>query len=213
MNTYLTKCKVDLIKEAKQDFLDLYGVTVAPFTRKIYFYFITYNGLKYIHKKSLEFVYTNADTWTTEIDPYYCDLTKKTNPPPVIQFLENYIGNLLPKLVESNDKFLVYEYFEGDPVDRITAIEFYSLKEYFFEMELTPFYNSMTYNLVRANGQIKLVDLKHFEYKTELPFFIYLYNQENSVNTLYVEKGTHLGPVICHLAIDYPADCATIIEY
>jgi hypothetical protein len=66
---------------------------------------------------------------------------------------------------------------------------------------------------VRADNIIKLIDFKHFEIKDNKPFFIYLYNEENRVNTLYVEQGTVLETIFAHLAIDYPVYDATIIEY
>jgi hypothetical protein len=71
----------------------------------------------------------------------------------------------------------------------------------------------MTYNLVRKNDTIKLIDFKHFEPKDNKPFFIYLYNEENRVNTLYIEQGTVLEQIHAHLAIDYPVHDANIIEY
>jgi len=213
MNTYLIKSKVELIREAQQDFLDIYGITCTPFTRKIYFYFFIHNGLKYIHKKSLAFVYSNADTWTKEQSPITCGLTKEIEIPDLYPFLESYTGNLIPELVENNDKFIVYRYVDGAPIDNISKNEFYNLRLEHDKMLFTPFYNSMTYNLVRTENYIKLVDFKHFEPKDSKPFFIYLYNEENRVNTLYVEQGTPLGQIFAHLAIDYPIHEATIIEY
>jgi len=213
MNTYLIKSKVELIKEAKQDFLNLYGIDHTPFTRKIYFYFFEYGGKKYIHRKSLRFVYTNADTYTREVDPYFCFLFKVTTPPDVEQFLIEYEGDLLPKLIEVNDKFLVYEYFEGDPVDNITAQEFEYLRTQHNTMQLTPFYNSMTYNLCRNETNIKLIDFKHFETKKDLPFFLYLYNEQNCVNTLYVQSNSDIDKIKEHLIFDYPVDKCCITKF
>jgi hypothetical protein len=213
MNTYLTNSKVQFIKEARADFKRIYDTEYTPFTRKIYFYFFEHSGKKYIHKRALKFVYTNADTYTQDRDPNLCYLTKQTTPVDVCAFLESYQGNLLPKLLENNDSFLVYEYCAGDPIDSISDDEFYFLKDQHIQLELTPFYNSMTYNLVRTASGIKLIDFKHFEFKDAKPFFLYLYNKDNRVNTLYVEKGTNIGPIMNHLGIDYPIKDAKIIEY
>ena len=213
MNTYLTQSKVAFIKEARDDFKRIYGLDHTPFTRKIYFYFFEHSGKKYVHKRSLKFIYSNADTYTTEVDPYFCFLTKQKEPVDVFAFLESYTGTLLPKLLENNDSFLVYEYWEAEPVDYVTSDEFWYLKKQHEELALTPFYNSMTYNLARKGEQIKLIDLKHFEPKDSKPFFLYLYNEQNSVNTLYIEKGTNIGPINAHLGIDYPVKDANIIEY
>jgi hypothetical protein len=213
MNTYLTKSKVDLIKEARQDFLDLYGIDYTPFTRKIYFYFFVYNQKKYVHKKSLNFVYSNADTFTKDKDPCYCELTKQITPPDVIGFLSTYAGTLLPTLVEENDKFLVYSYVSGKAVEFVTADEFFYIKAQSEQLELTPFYNSMTYNLIKNNEQITLVDLKHFEIKKDLPFFLYMYNQQNCVNTLYVEHNTDITRIYEHLMVDYPVNKCSITKY
>jgi hypothetical protein len=213
MNTYLTKSKVDLIKEARTDLFDLYGINYTPFTRKIYFYFFVYRNRKYVHKRSLNFVYSNADTYTNIKDPYYCELTKQLTPPNVVDFLSQYKGTLLPELVEENDKFLVYEYVPGEAVESVTEEEFNYIKCEHDSMQLTPFYNSMTYNLARHQRSIKLVDLKHFETKKELPFFIYMYNQQNCVNTLYVKNNTDIERISQHLAADYPVDQCCIIRY
>jgi hypothetical protein len=214
MNLYLIKSKVDLIKEAQEDFFNLYGKECKPFTRKIYFYFFIQDNKKYIHKKSLRFIYSNAETYTKEVDPYYCNLTKSLDPAPDVEpFLSSYDGELLPKLLEDNDKFFVYEYFEGDPVDAITADEFQHLKAQDSEVPFTPFYNSMTYNLARNAETIKLIDFKHFDPRQNLPFFVYLYNEDNRVNTLYIEKNTDTDAIVGHLGIDYPVKDAKIIEY
>lgn len=213
MNTYLTQSKVAFIKEARDDFKRIYGLDHTPFTRKIYFYFFEHSGKKYVHKRSLKFIYSNADTYTTEVDPDYCYLTKQTTPVDVITFLESYTGTLLPKLLENNDNFLVYEYWEAEPVDYVTSDEFWYLKNQHEQLQLTPFYNSMTYNLARNDNTIKLIDLKHFEPKDDKPFFLYLYNEQNSVNTLYIEKGTNIETINAHLGIDYPVLDANIIEY
>lgn len=213
MNTYLTQSKVRLIKQARKDLLELYGIEHTPFTRKIYFYFFELDGKKYVHKEALRFVYSNAETYTKEVDPYYCSLTKEYIPTPVCEFLETYTGDALPKLLDSNSKFFVYEYVDGDPVDSITKEEFYQLEQYHEEFELTPFYNSMTYNLARTTNSIKVIDLKHFECKLNMPFFIYLYNEDNRINSLYIKDGTNLEPIVNHLAIDYPVANATIFNY
>lgn len=213
MNTYLTKCKVDLIKQARKDLRDLYGIDYTPFTRKIYFYFFELQGKKYVHKESLRFVYANADTYTKLIDPYYCHLTKEFVPPDVCSFLENYKGTALPALLESNDKFLVYEYINGEPIDSLSVDEFYQLEQYHNDFELTPFYNSMTYNLARTANSIKVIDLKHFECKINMPFFIYLYNEDNGINKLYIKSGTDLSLIINHLITDYPVTSAVIFNY
>lgn len=213
MNSYLIQSKARLIRQAQQDLLDIYGINYTPFTRKIYFYFFELNGRKYVHKESLKFVYSNAETYTTEVDPHFCYLTKQKDPVNVCSFLESYKGNFLPKLLDDNHAFFVYEYIDGDPVDYIDHNEFYKLKEYHNTLELTPFYNSMTYNLARASDGIKLIDLKHFELKKSLPFFVFLYNKENGVNKIYIESNSDLGSIKDHLSIDYPVEYSSIITY
>jgi len=213
MNTYLIQSKVRLIKQARADLFELYKIDYTPFTRKIYFYFFELNNKKYVHKEALRFVYSNAKTYTTEVDPFYCNLTKSIVPVNVCSFLETYTGTLLPKLVDNNDKFFVYEYVSGNPIDTVSSDEFFILKAHHENMELTPFYNSMIYNLVRTENDVILVDLKHFESKKDLPFFVYLYNKDNGVNSLYIEKHSGLDKVVQHLALDYPIDLAEIITY
>ena len=71
----------------------------------------------------------------------------------------------------------------------------------------------MAYNLIRTSNNIVLVDLKHFENKKDLPFFVYLYNQNNGVNILHIENHSALDKVVQHLALDYPMEYTKIITY
>jgi len=213
MNLYLINNKARLIKQARTDLLSVYNIDYTPFTRKLHFYFFIHENKKYVHKESLRFVYSNADTYTRDSDPTYCGLQKEFIPLDPCPFLESYTGDLLPPLIDNNDKFLVYEFFEGDPVEEITKEEFCWLESEHMNSKLTPFYNSMTYNIVRSGKTVKLVDFKHFELKDAKPFFIYLYNKQNSVNTLYIKEGTDTRSIISHLGIDYPVLDAIIIEY
>jgi len=134
-------------------------------------------------------------------------------PVDVCNFLETYKGTLLPKLLENNDKFFVYEYTEGNSIETITSDEFFNLKNHHENMQLTPFYNSMAYNLIRTTNDIVLVDLKHFENKKKLPFFVYLYNKNHGVNRLYTEEHNNLDEIVQHLALDYPMEFVKIITY
>jgi hypothetical protein len=213
MNIYLIKSKVGKIKQAKQDLLDTYGIDYTPFTNKIYFYFVELDGKKYVHKESLRFIYSNADTYTYDVDPMLCPVTKEIVPVDVISFLESCSSLLLLNKLESNQHFIVYDYYAGTPIESITEAEFFELKQHNQQLELTPFYNSMTYNLVRGKQGIRLIDFKHFEVKDSKPFFVYFYNRDNSINTLYVEQGTDIGPVVKHLERDYPVLEATVVTY
>lgn len=213
INAYLIKSKVNFITKAREDFKALYGLEYTPFCRKIYFYFFTCNNRKYVHKESLQFIYSNGGTYHTELNPSYCYLTKQIHPLDIVSFLESYNGNLLPPLLESNEKFLVYDYIEGESVIDVTKEEFYKLREDHAHTTHTPFYNSMTFNLVRDKNDIKLVDLKHFEQKDGKPFFIYMYNKEFNCNKLYKERQADMEPIIKHLETDYPVTQATILEY
>lgn len=213
MNTYLIKRKVELIKEAKQDFLELYNIDHTPFTTKYFFYFIVYNNKKYVHKKSLNFIYTNGDTYTRTDNPYICNLSKQLNVIPIVELLSTYTGSLLPELLEENEKFLVYRFEPGTAIDSVTSDEFHYAKKQHDSLSVSPFYVSMAYNLVRTHDNIKLVDLKHFDVKNDLPFFLYMYNKEYCVNTLYVEEKTEIISIIQFLEKDYPLMHTKIIRY
>lgn len=108
-----------------KDAMDVYGIDAIPFSRKIYFYFFVIGNKKYIHKESLRFVYSNGETYTNDIDPQFCRLTKEIEPIDVCTFLESYKGDLLPQLLDVNDKFLVYQYEDGSLVTDINNQEFY----------------------------------------------------------------------------------------
>ena len=213
MNTYLIKNKVELIKEARQDFLELYGINCNPFTNKYFFYFFIHDNKKYVHKRSLKFVYTNGDTYTREDNPYFCNLTKQIDVIDIVDFLSTYTGSFLLELLEENEKFLVYRFETGTPIDSITVDEFYYAKKQHDSLSVSPFYVSMAYNLIKTQDTIKLVDLKHFDVKKDLPFFLYMYNQEYCVNTLYVEKRTDITPINQFLEKDYPLTHTKIVRY
>jgi|688.fasta_scaffold504815_2 hypothetical protein len=213
MNTYIINSKVRLIKQAKKDLFDVYGIHHTPFTRKIFFYFFILGNKKYVHKESLRFVNSNAETYTTDLNPYYCSLKKEFEPFDPEPFLEKYNGNLLPKLLDNNDKFFVYEYVEGDLVTDLNIKEFYNLKEKILDIKITPFYNSMAFNLVRTVDDIKLIDFKHLEKKKNLPFFVYFYNLKNCINRLYIESKNDLYKVTNLLKTDYPINETEIFIY
>jgi hypothetical protein len=213
MNTYIINSKIRLIKQAKKDLFDLYGINYTPFTRKMFFYFFILDNKKYIHKESLRFVNSNAETYTKSLNPYYCNLQKEFEPFDVENVLENYEGNLLPKLLDNNDKFFVYEYVEGDLVTDLNNNEFFNLKKTVCNTKFTPFYNSMAFNLVRTKNDIKLIDFKHLEKKQDIPFFIYFYNLENCINRLYIESGVNLDKINNLLKVDYPINKSHIIVY
>jgi hypothetical protein len=211
-NYYLNRKKVELIKEAKKDFFDVYNLNYTPFTKKIFFYFFIYDGKKYVHKKSLNFIYTNADTYTEEISPYFCNLGKK-EPIDVIKFLSSCDDNLLLKKVEENEKFLVYDFFEGDFLTHLNKEDFYRLKCFHENNWLTPFYNSMAYNILKRNDVIKMIDFKHFEKKDKKPFFIYMYNQQNKINKLFIENYDKIDMILNHLSKDYPTHKVEIFKH
>lgn len=211
-NYYLNKKKVELIKEAKKDFFDLYNLNYTPFTKKIFFYFFIYDSKKYVHKKSLNFIYTNADTYTEEISPYFCKLEKK-EPIDVIKFLSSCDDNLLLKKVEENEKFLVYDFFDGDFLTDLNKEDFYYLKYFHENNWLTPFYNSMAYNILKKDHVIKMIDFKHFEEKDKKPFFIYMYNQQNKINKLFLENYDKIDMILNHLSKDYPMHNIEIFKH
>ena len=211
MNTYIIKSKVEKIKEAKKDFFNLYGINVTPFTRKQFFYFFIYDNKKFVHKNSLNFVYTNADTFTYDKDPYFCDTTFQKNSIKLYDFLRTCDSELLPKLIEENDKFLVYEYMDGNPVTRINKEQYYFLKSCHDKMSLTPFYNSMAYNIIDTKYGLKLIDFKHFEEKDNKPFFVYFFNEEFNINELHFSE--RLQEIKNHLQKDYPVQDSLKIKY
>lgn len=212
MNGYLTWSKARLIRQAQNDFLNLTGIKITPWTKKIYFYFFIHEGKKWVSKSGLNFVYTNADTWTNDPLPDHCGLQREFKSVDVVDFLNYYSGKLLPPR-QQNQSFFIFDWIEGEPVNSITIDEFFYLHDQNMSMEFTPFYNSMTYNLVRTRDRIYLVDLKHFDRKIDLPFFVYFYNDAHQINRLYVEIGANLDKIIQHLKIDYPVLDAEIIGY
>lgn len=212
MNTYIIKEKARLIRKAQEDFYTDFGLRHTPFTRKTFFYFFELNGAKYVHKESLRFVYTNANTWTNNSDPSMCSLYKEFKVPEVLSFLSNNDSSLLPAILEETENFIVFDYIPGKPVDSISKEEYNYIKGENEKMSLTPFYNSMAYNLLRAD-KLYLIDLKHFEYKKDIPFFIYFYNFDFGINKLYTDVDVDINLINGILDVDYPFAESDIIYY
>lgn len=139
MNTYIIKEKARWIRQAQKDLFQEFGIEHTPFTRKDFFYFFELDRRKYVHKQALEFVYSNAGTWTNDSDPSHCNLAKQYEIPEVIDFLQNNDSELIPDLLEVTDNFLVFDYIPGKPVDSITEEEYNYLKDETLFMNLTPF--------------------------------------------------------------------------
>ncbi len=207
---YLTQLKAQLLRRAQRDFAEEYNKQITPYTSKTFFYFHIMDGVKYVHLPSLEAVYSNGDTFCTDLLPECCYLQKQIEPVDIASFLTSYNGDLLPLKLHQNKSFIAYQTVRGQALTQVNIHEFYRLKEKSRHCALTPFYNSMAYNLVKADDSddVFLVDVKHFEEKDNKPFFIYMFNRENGINDLYVEQLTNT--ILDHLRIDYPVDYAKI---
>lgn len=199
--SYLLDNKVRFIRQCQQDVFEQFTVKVTPWTRKAFFYFVVYDGIKYVHKEALRFVYT-----TDEKKQKTC-----TAIPDFESFLSDYNGHLLPEKLAQTDKFWLYEYYEGSPLLTINTDDFWQLKKYHKECHITPFYNSMAYNLVRGARGVKLVDFKHFEEKDK-PFFVYFYNEDANVNRLFIDAESDNSKTFEHLAVDYPVADAVVCK-
>lgn len=205
------------IIKAKKDYLEDFNKEAKMFTNKEFFYFFVDENTKYIHKDSLRFCLTNANTYEFDINP-----TKAITPTPetkqyfekeihdLFEFFTNYKGDLLPEL-HSSENFFHYEFVIGESITSITNEEFFKLKELHDNSEFTPFYNSLCYNIVREpEGTLKVIDFKHFERKDEKPFFVYMYNEDHHINALYIEEGTDLDLVFERLDKDYKIEAKHI---
>lgn len=202
--------KAKQIREAMADYKQEFDKNVKIFTNKEFFYFFMDDNKKFIHKDSLRFRLTNADTYGYNINPEVCLLEDRKNVPSmekeikdIFDFIINTKSPLMPELTQTKN-FLSYEFIEGEPLKEITLEDFYILKEFHEQHEFTPFYNSMCYNIIRTKSGLKIVDFKHYERKDKKPFFVYMYNQKYNVNTLYLETSTNLYQVLEYLKQDYP---------
>lgn len=213
MNTYIINEKVRLIRKAQADYKKDFGLDYTPFTRKNFFYFFVRDNKKYVHKESLRFVYTNADTFHNDSDPTFCYLQKQVDIPDVVSFLGSAKSPLLPTLLEETSSFLVFDYIPGEPIKSLNEKDYKYIKDEVDKLELTPFYNSMTYNLLKNNNKVYLIDLKHFEKKVDIPFFIYFYNYDFGINTLYTDERSNVSLIKEIIDVDYPFDKANIIYY
>jgi hypothetical protein len=148
-------------------------------------------------------IYTNYDTYTYDLEPVTCNVNKELTDIFDFDLLE------LPQ----TKYFYVAPWIEGETIYDITKDDFYYLKDLYEDKEYTPFYNQMIFNIVRSFEDDKpyVIDYKHFEYKKDLPFFIYFYNKKYKINTLYYE--TDLEQIQKHLEIDYPIREAKIVRF
>jgi hypothetical protein len=206
---YKEKMKIKLMREAIQDFEKDFGRKPKTFfTKKDNFYFIVdyYDDMKtkFIHKKSLKMIYTNYDTYTYDLEPETCYLTKQYKPFDLCQ-----LG-----LPEISKNFYAVTWLEGEIVMNISKEDFYHLKNKWNDKKFTPFYNQMLFNLIRNAEGIFIIDYKHFEYSKDLPFFIYFYNKDFNVNKLYCEKNIKkedLEKIKKHLRKDYVVEDKNVV--
>lgn len=202
---YLLKSKAFNTRNAIKDFKTDFGKDIKIFTEKNFFYQTIVNDVKYIHKESYMFYLTNGYTYSQDVIPYKCDFPKN--------YLDEELNNEILKLILSKNEFLpdikesehfyYHKIVQGESITDISDKEFFELKEIYDKNDIIPFYNSMCYNIVRSVNGLKLVDLKHFEFKDNKPFFVYLNNVERNINTLYIEESSDLEIVLAHLKRDY----------
>ena len=175
LSAYDIWAKTEHIRQAQSDFNRLYGKHVTPFNRKQYFYFIADGGRKYVHKPSLQYVYTNRDTFTHDEGLEYCHLTKEFTPIDIINILETQQLPFMPKLIDVNDSFLVYEYVEGEPMHTVSSHTYNECKRIHLSSPLTPFYNSVNDNLLLTDDGITLIDFKQLDpIDPAQPFYVYV---------------------------------------
>lgn len=197
--------------QAVLDFEELYGQRLyVPHTNKQYFYFIAHGGKKYVHKSSLRFLYTNRDTYTYEDDASCCPLTREFEPIDIVSILESESLPFLPKLLDSNEHFLVYEYIEGTPIQDITEDDYEECRHIHSQSSLTPMYNSINGNMIRTPSGIKLIDFKQLDpVEPSTPFFVYLRYPTSS--TLHIDASSDIAPVLSLLDAEYSTNNLSII--
>lgn len=201
--------KPSLLKAAKLAFKDEISSTkrIIGFTRKEYFYFLHDTEYKYIFKPALQY--------------YYND---KTIVEKFRKFKEDYDyvyegSCFYPKIIKETNSFFIVKWEDGQILDSLTKEDIIFLKNYLTVINPPDFliwYNSLTYNLIRlSNGNIKLIDLKHFDFILPATFsiipkpFIYMYNEYFKINDFYEifslseEDKKNIFNI---LRIDYPID-------
>jgi hypothetical protein len=199
---YKEKIKIQLMREALEDFKSDFGKSPEIFfTKKDNFYFIKHKNTKYIHKKSLKLIYTNYDTFTKDLNPNTCKLKKEIIPFSLCKL----------NLPEASKHFYQVPWLYGDIITEINKDDFYHIKNKWRDINFTPFYNQMVYNLIKNSDGIFIIDYKHFENIKDLPFFIYFYNKNHNINILYYEND--IKKIKKHLEIDYPIQEAKYVKF
>ena len=210
-NLYLSWSKTNNIRIAQNDFRRVYNKNIYPSTDKPFFYFIIYDNKKYVHRQSLEFFYSNGDTYHTDEFNNYCFLTKKFVPLPITNFLITCKSQLLPKLIEVTNDFLIFEYVKGQELVAASRTIFYDLKKYHTELKYTPFYNSVNENIIITDSGYKIIDFKQFQEKDDKPFFLYL-DLENRTE-LHIEHGEDVQNVLSFIEQEYTIHNISVIQY
>jgi len=186
----LTKEILKQIITFKKQFKESFGYDIIPCrTNKIYHYFEVVNNTKIVSKEALQYIYGN-------------DCISLFN-----FFRSN--NKLLPKVLDENKYFFIFEYLEGEIMVDITKEDFDYLEQ-FQGLEFYPFVNSLYSNLIRTSNGIKLIDLKHLDNKvTNLPnkikdtLIVYMNNEDNNVSDLYIRDDKYLDEILEVLIKDY----------
>jgi hypothetical protein len=210
---YDLRSKIVNIKQAQDDFFAIYHEHIqVPHTNKPLFYFIAKDGKKYVHKHSLRFIYSNRDTFTLEDGVNYCKLTQEFTPLDIVSMLEAEQIPFFPRLLDTNEYFLVYEYVDGELMQDLTNDDYQECKALHQSCKYTPFYNSINDNLIRTPSGIKLIDFKQLDpVDPTIPFYVYL--RYTTSNQLHVDAGTPTSDIVSFLAAEFSVDNLTIVEH
>lgn len=212
LSAYDVWSKVQHTRQAQADFLELYGERVSPFTSNQYFYFIIHNGKKFVHKQSLKYIYTNRGTFTLDEGLDYCKLVKEFTPIDIVSILENEQLPFMPRLLDANEQFLVYEFTTGEMIQHITADDYYECKRIHAATHLTPFYNSINGNMIRTVSGIVLIDFKQLDpIDQSQPFYVYL--RWPNATELHVDSQTDVDPIIQMLDDEFSTKNLTTIRH
>lgn len=207
--TYLRTEKVKWLQKFSSDFKKDFGVDLphgTGFTTSDFFHFGPVENLKYVHKEAMHFLLTNGLTYNGNCDLYAPTVFNqnqmqkdKVDSDIALMFDFYRYGinqcKLYPSFIKESENFFVFEFYsdtEWTAIDYLTREDAQFIKKHYIDKfegitkKVTPFYCSLADKLFRHNktGEIKMVDIKSFEFRSRSGLTILMVNDR--VNNLYL---------------------------
>lgn len=236
---YLLENKTNFIRRFRDDIKKDFDVDVPEghgVTQSDFFHFGVVDGLKYVHKEALRFIFSNAGTYqlhepsSKNLEFVASEPEKKAVENTIEKLFDFFRGeinehSIYPEFIRESEKFFVFKYYSAEEgwgrINSLSRSDAKYIKARYKGLSkqtnkvVTPLYNQMFDKVFknRKTGEIKFVDLKSFELRPKEKPMVYFYNGD--VNDLYV-LGVSIATrnkLVERFAIDYPVKNTRIKRY